>query len=48
MAKYKVVVEAPGVCEEQEFEADNDEDAEGYAESFFLNICNYGCSKVSD
>lgn len=48
MPKYKVVVEAPGICEEQEFEADSDEDAEGYAESFFLNICNYGFHRIDN
>lgn len=48
MSKYKVVIEAPGLVETVEFEADNDEEAEEIGRVEFFEVCNYGVSQVED
>lgn len=46
MKKYRVVVEAPGLQEEEVFEAENIKEAEEYAQDFFTSICNYSLLEV--
>ncbi len=48
MAKYRVVVESPGMQEVHEFEADDAKEAEEMGRDIFLDICNYGVSEVGD
>ncbi|QHJ79736.1 MAG: hypothetical protein [Caudoviricetes sp.] len=48
MAMYKVVIEAPGLQEEFEFEADTPEDAEETGRDMFFDVCNYGVHKISE
>ncbi|OCJ44114.1 hypothetical protein [Serratia sp. 14-2641] len=46
MSKYRVVIEAPGLCETHEFDAESDRDAAMIARDIFNNTCNYGVSRV--
>ncbi|EKA7569540.1 hypothetical protein [Enterobacter cloacae complex sp. 2024EL-00243] len=48
MPKYRVVVEAPGLQEVHEFEADNPEEAEEVGREIFFDICNFGISAVDE
>lgn len=48
MTKYRVVIEAPGLHEEVEFEADSPEEAEEIGKQEFFEVCNYGVSAVEE
>lgn len=48
MARYRVVVEAPGFQETHYFEADTQEEAEEMGRDIFFDICNYGVSEVNE
>ncbi|MGR5949931.1 hypothetical protein ACT9TU_16540 [Raoultella planticola] len=46
MAKYRVVIEAPGLQEIFEYEADSAQEAEEIGRDMFFDICNYGVSAI--
>lgn len=46
MARYKVVIEAPGLQETYEFEAETPQEAEETGRDMFFDVCNYGVSPV--
>lgn len=48
MAKYIVTVEAPGLQEVHEFEADTPEEAEEIGREIFFEVCNFGVSAVEE
>ncbi|MDW5502446.1 hypothetical protein R6Y99_21855 [Pseudomonas lundensis] len=48
MARYKVVVEAPGFQKTHYFEADTLEEAEETGRDIFFNTCDYGVSEAAE